>query len=223
MQKYVDNAISSTLNMKESTTVQEVFDAYMDAWRSGCKGLTIFRENCKRTAILSKPKDTPASSKFNSITPVKRKSLGKVSGSTIVKHTACSPNMYVTINSQDGNVLEVFTNTSTGCQSNINTITRMASLALRSGVKVEEVIKELRSNTCPACTVVKTKGTKNVSISCGAAIAESIEEIYTNSDVTDEFVEGTKELLECPECKELTLPIEAKCPTCSSCGYSKCD
>lgn len=223
MQKYVDNAISSTLNMKESTTVQEVFDAYLDAWRSGCKGLTIFRENCKRTAILSKPKEPKVISKFNSITPVKRKNLGKVSGSTIVKHTACSPNMYVTVNTQDGNVLEVFTNTSTGCQSNINTITRMASLALRSGVKVEEVTKELRSNTCSACTVVKSKGTKNISVSCGAAIAESIEEIYKGINVVDELIADCVEYLACPECNAVTLLASAKCPTCSNCGYSKCD
>lgn len=223
MQKYVDNAISSTLNMKESTTVQEVFDAYIDAWRSGCKGLTIFRENCKRTAILSKPKETTETPKLNHITPMKRRSIGTINGSTVTKHTSCSPNMYVTVNSMDGDITEVFTNTSTGCQSNINTITRMASLALRSGVKVDEVTKELRSNTCSACTVMKSKGAKNISISCGAAIAESIEEIYKGINVTvDEFVGGT-EYLDCPECGENTLLASAKCPTCSSCGYSKCD
>lgn len=221
MQKYVDNAISSTLNMKESTTVQEVFDAYIDAWKSGCKGLTIFRENCKRTAILSKPKEVKEVQRLNHITPMKRRSIGTINGSTVTKHTSCSPNMYVTVNSMDGNITEVFTNTSTGCASNINTITRMASLALRSGVKVDEVTKELRSNTCSACTVMKSKGAKNISISCGAAIAESIEEIYKGISVVDEFVENM-DYLECPECHEMTLPSGAKCPTCSACGWSKC-
>lgn len=223
MQKYVDNAISSTLNMKESSTVQDVFDAYLQAWCSGCKGLTIFRENCERIAILSKPKEIAEQPKLNHITPVKRRSVGKTSGNTMVKHTACSPNIYVTVNTQDDNVFEVFTNSSQGCQSNINTITRMASLALRSGVKVEEVVKELRSNTCSACTVVKSKGNKGVSVSCGAAIAEAIEETYLDTQPVEYITEDCTEFLPCPECGELTMLSSAKCPTCSSCGFSKCD
>jgi len=223
IQKYVDNAISSTVNLKNTATPQDIFDTYMMAWKSGCKGLTVFRDGCARTSILGKEKPKePKIPKLNYISPVKRRSIGTTSGQTIVKHTSCSPNMYITVNSQDDNVFEVFTNSSQGCQSNINTITRMASLSLRSGVKVEEVIKELRSNTCSACTVMKSKGAKGISISCGAAIAESIEEIYKGSQVIDEFTES-KEFLACPECHELTMLSSAKCPTCSNCGFSKCD
>lgn len=223
LQQYVDNAISSTVNLKESATVQDIFDTYILAWELGLKGITVFRSGCKRGSILG-GKETPVElPKFNYITPVRRKDLGTTNGKTMVRHTACSNNMYVTVNSQDGNITEVFTNTSQGCQSNVNTLTRMASLALRSGVKVDEVIKELRSNTCAACTVVKSKGNKGISISCGAAIAEAIDEIHNGSQISNEYIEMYGDLMECPECRNKTLRPEGKCVTCHDCGYSKCN
>lgn len=53
MQKNIDASISSTVNLPEKTTVEDVFGIYMYAWKCGLKGITIFRENCKRIAILS--------------------------------------------------------------------------------------------------------------------------------------------------------------------------
>jgi len=223
LQQYVDNAISSTVNLKESATVQDIFDTYVLAWELGLKGITVFRAGCKRGSILG-GKEAPVIPKLNHIVPLKRKTIGTTSGVTMVKHTACAKNMYITVNSQDGNVIEVFTNTNQGCSSNIGTITRMASLALRSGVKVDEVTKELRSNTCSACTVLKSKGSKGISISCGAAIAEAIDEVYLETPSAIEcYTEESAEFNPCPSCGELTMPKSAKCPTCSSCGFSNCD
>lgn len=52
MQKYVDNAISSTVNLPHDATVDDVFNIYIAAWRSGCKGITVFRDGCRRGNIL---------------------------------------------------------------------------------------------------------------------------------------------------------------------------
>ena len=46
MQKYVDNSISSTVNLKHDATPEDIFQIYMDAWESGCKGITAFRDGC---------------------------------------------------------------------------------------------------------------------------------------------------------------------------------
>ena len=61
MQDYVDSAISSTINLPEETTVEEIEDIYMKAWEHGLKGVTIFRDGCSRGGILTveKPKDKP--------------------------------------------------------------------------------------------------------------------------------------------------------------------
>jgi len=245
MQKWVDNAISSTVNLKEEATVQDVFDTYLLAWQLGCKGLTIFRNGCARNAILvtKKNEDEPkiesesnsaSMVKFNSISPVKRGNINRVDGSTIVRHTACVPNLYTTVNNLNGNIFEVFTNVSSGCRSNINTITRLVSLALRSGVKVEEVIAELKANVCPACSVLKQQGRKEIASSCGGSIGEAIEEVYKTLQnkqaalvvevplvhSADQIENG---LLPCPQCNEKTLRPEGRCFNCSSCGYSKCE
>lgn len=64
MQVWVDNSISSTVNLKNSATPEEIYDIYMAAWESGCKGITVFRDGCKRGNILGvtekkeEPKET---------------------------------------------------------------------------------------------------------------------------------------------------------------------
>lgn len=57
-QEYIDASISSTVNLPEETTVEEVMDLYRYAWANGLKGITIYRENCQRVGILTtdKPK-----------------------------------------------------------------------------------------------------------------------------------------------------------------------
>jgi ribonucleoside-diphosphate reductase alpha chain len=56
-QKYIDASISSTVNLDNSVTVDEVKDLYIKAWKAGLKGITVFREGCARVGILSSKKD----------------------------------------------------------------------------------------------------------------------------------------------------------------------
>ncbi len=233
LQDYVDNAISSTVNLPNSATVEEIEAIYMEAWRQGLKGITVFRDGCKRGNILgvSKEKGEAPGVVYDSIEPLEsRKTVKIVNGSTVRESTSCVSSMYVTTNkTEDGHIFEVFTNPSGGCKSNINTITRLISLALRSGVKVKRIINELRANQCPACQVLRRQG-KEVSLSCSNAIADAMElsikndtaPVETHVTATVETEEST-ELQECPECHKKTLRPEAKCWTCYSCGYSRCE
>jgi ribonucleoside-diphosphate reductase alpha chain len=58
-QTYIDASISSTINLKHETTVEDVYEIYMNAWKSKLKGITIFRDGCKRSGVLinEKPKE----------------------------------------------------------------------------------------------------------------------------------------------------------------------
>ena len=250
IQSYVDNAISSTVNLPESATVEDIEKIYMRAWESGLKGITVFRDNCKRASILnfSSSSDTKkedpkpeTTTKLDSLSPLSRSSKGALEGRTYRKRTACVKSLYVTINRDENNqIFEVFTNKSVhGCSANIATITRLTSLALRSGIKVEKIIDELKENTCQACqAMIKKEPKGGISLSCPIAIAEALESEYkltkslpikeekceeTNSSDSDLNTNTKLSMLKCPECQERTLIIEGKCVTCKRCGYSKCD
>lgn len=233
-QSAVDTAISKTINMPKETTLEDVKQLYLYAWKSGLKGCTIYVDGSRdsilttNTKPILKEENTP---KFNSITPVSRKKLGITSGSTYCKKCSCGT-LYITCNrDQDNNLVEIFTHTSKGgiCQANLNAETRMASLALRSGVKVNEVIDQLKGITCPACIAIKAKGGKVDGISCADIIAKTIQEFQNTNIIShrNEPAQETEvekiEYEECPECHEKTLIREGGCRQCTSCGYSKCE
>lgn len=58
-QQYIDASISSTINLPYETTVEDVYEIYIEAWKHNLKGITIFRDGCKRSGVLinEKPKD----------------------------------------------------------------------------------------------------------------------------------------------------------------------
>ena len=225
MQTFVDNAISSTVNLPHSATVEDIYKIYIKAWESHLKGITIFRDGCARGNILgvdfsNKKVVTPS---YNSIIPAKRRGVARVDGSTYKQSSSCAKSMYVTVNkTKGGDIFEVFTNSSGGCQANVSTITRLVSLALRSGIKVDKIVEELRENKCPACQALRRAGNKDVSLSCANAIADAVQKAIDNTDEVED-VKEEEGFLVCPSCHKRTLRPEGKCFTCSNCGYNACD
>ena len=234
---YIDASISSTCNVPENISVNEIADLYMYAWLAGCKGVTIWRDNCSREAILTTSNNKPENSTdptpvFNSISPISRKQLGTTIGATHCKKCACGT-LYITTNlDKDGNLVEVFTHTSKGgiCQANLNAETRLISLGLRCGIKIEEIEDQLKGIHCPACQMAKAKGQSIDGMSCPDIISRTIKE-FTDSGwticsqyqeekpiVTNSAIE-TKD--KCPECGE-PLVRQSGCRSCPNCGFSYC-
>ena len=228
-QEFCDTSISKTINMKKGTTPEEIKKAYIYAWRKGLKGCTVYVDGSRDPILTTEKKEEKKEEKkkentFNTITPVSRKQMGVTHGSTFCKKCACGT-LYVTVNKDnEDNIVEVFTHTSKGgiCQANLNAETRMASLALRSGVKVSEVIDQLKGISCPACTAMKAKGKQVDGISCADIIAKTMSEFQNgktlNSNKKEEFLNYDK----CPECGSNSLIRQGGCNQCLSCGYTKC-
>ncbi len=226
MQKYVDNSISSTVNLRSDATPDDIRAIYVEAWRSHCKGITVFRDGCKRGNILGVKHDDKAI-EYDTIQPRHRDDIERVNGCTLVRHTSCVDKMYITINkTPDGQIFEVFTNASGGCASNIATITRLTSLALRSGIRVKEIIKQLATAKCSACQALIRDGRRDISLSCGNAIASALAEVYneTKEDEGEKYHDEVEASVnrECPECHHKSLKPEGNCVTCMWCGWSKC-
>ena len=201
-QRHIDASISSTVNLPESATVEDVEKLYIYAWKNDLKGITVFRENCARTGILTseKPKDNikieekdilpdeiinpnPLNNDkvFDHIKPITRSELGgRLDGSTYVKQTACGK-LYITINRDaDDNLVEVFIDPgkSGGCVANAESLGRMASTMLRSGLSIESIIDSTKGVKCAACTKAKGGNKPIDGLSCGDILARTIKEEY---------------------------------------------
>lgn len=234
VQNNIDNAISSTINLPESATPEDIFNIYMMAWEAGLKGTTVFRDGCMRLSILNpKKKSEDFDNNFGEIVPMKREETGSLPSLTYKKQSACSK-LYPTITFKDGKPFEVFASVTGGCSANIATIVRLSSLALRCGVKPEKLIEELKEQKCPACKTLRGQGRKNISLSCGNAIAESLQEAIaefngyfkekTNIKQPKQTVEVHEERVrkKCPECGA-EIRAEGNCISCTQCSWSKCE
>ena len=233
-QIYIDASISSTVNLPQDTTVEQVEELYRYAYDVGCKGLTIFRDGCARTAILNsgsakeEPKEEVAveDKRLDTIMPITRADMGdRLEGATYVRTTACGK-LYITINTNDkGELVEVFIDPSKsgGCLANVEVIGRLCSSMLRAGVAVEAVIDSAKGVKCSSCARSKKKVD---GLSCGDIVAKAIETEYkyrkgkkTTKKV--EKVEKIEEKAKCPECGA-ELSFTGGCNVCSSCGWSRC-
>ena len=247
-QSHIDASISSTVNLPEEATVEDVEELYIDAWHKGLKGLTIFRDNCARLGILSsadkkeEPEEvitTEPKHVMDKLVPISRDELGgRLSGTTYVKQIACGK-LYITINrDENDNLVEVFIDPgkSGGCTANAECIGRYASACMRAGMSIDAIVDVTKGVKCSACMQAKGMKKQIDGLSCGDVIAKTIQEEYAHYnhnrlDITPALAmsydalnnKKQKEVKHaCPECGE-EIANEGGCVICKNCGYSKCD
>ncbi len=226
-QKYVDNAVSKTVNFPHSATSKDVEDVYMLAYKKGCKGVTVYRDGSREEQVLSTGKGEEKTEQKQrvaaKITPKKRPHV--IKGCTRLLKTGCG-NLYVTINEdENGKPFEVFTNIGKagGCASSqAEAIGRLISLSLRSNVEPEEIVQQLKGISCHQPSW--NEGGKV--LSCSDAIAKSLERYYHaagggdkgngHSGDHDAMLIGA-----CPECGG-AVEHEGGCAICRNCGFTKC-
>jgi ribonucleoside-diphosphate reductase alpha chain len=211
-QRHVDNAVSKTINFGAGASPDDVRQAFLMAYRSGCKGLTIYRYGSRDKQVLSVGVGSDADD-MKGILP--RSRPVRTHGVTERIRTGCGK-LYVTINSDDVGICEVFAKMGKtgGCASSqIEASGRLISLALRSGVKVEAIAKQLIGIRCPTPSWENGK----MVLSCPDAMAQVLKNI---SEVDIEFNEDFQGA-NCPECGNMMCHAEG-CLICRSCGYSRC-
>ena len=224
-QKYVDNAVSKTVNFPRSATAKDVEDVYMMAYRQGCKGVTVYRDGSREDQVLTTKKvQEEANPKAGGkVIPKKRPAV--IKGATRLLKTGCG-NLYVTINEDEsGKPFEVFTNIGKagGCASSqAEAIGRLISLSLRSNIEPEEIVQQLKGISCHQPSW--NEGGKV--LSCSDAIAKAIEK-YNYPSSNGGKGNGTSrhhEVMQigaCPECGG-AVEHEGGCAICRNCGFTKC-
>ncbi|MEG0872640.1 MAG: adenosylcobalamin-dependent ribonucleoside-diphosphate reductase [Clostridia bacterium] len=123
--------------------------------------------------------------KFNYIEPVAREYFGTTLGTTNKYKTACG-SLWVTVNrDQEGNLIEIFINTSKAgiCKSNIDAIGRILSAGLRSGIKVDVLIEQIQGIQCQACRGEIAKGNKLDGLSCPDIVSKALAQEYARDEL----------------------------------------
>ena len=239
-QKYVDNAVSKTVNFPHSATSKDVEDVYMLAYKKGCKGVTVYRDGSREEQVLStgngEEKPEQKQKAAAKITPKKRPHV--IKGCTRLLKTGCG-NLYVTINEdENGKPFEVFTNIGKagGCASSqAEAIGRLISLSLRSNVEPDAIVQQLKGISCHQPSW--NEGGKV--LSCSDAIGKALEKYYHTAAGGDKgnghskdtggvdeksqaFWDGDAMLIgACPECGG-AVEHEGGCAICRNCGFTKC-
>ena len=227
-QKYVDNAVSKTVNFPHDAAPKDVEDVYLLAYKLGCKGVTAYRDGSREEQVLSTGKTEQKAQRpeqTEKILPKKRPEV--IRGSTRFMKTGCG-NLYVTINEdENGHLFELFTSMGKagGCASSqAEAIGRLVSLAFRSNIDPSEVVKQLRGISChqPAwCNGGKIH-------SCSDAIAKAVEKYHAKSEKGNGNGHPPKadhhEIMlmgACPECGG-AVEHEGGCAVCHNCGFTRC-
>ena len=212
-QKYTDNAVSKTVNLPTSATVEDVDTVFRLAYKLGCKGTTVYRDNSRENQVIS----TARKNVFDSQKIEPRLRPRKTKGQTIKFRMGCGT-LFVNVNEDDNGLCEVFANLGKagGCPAQSEATCRVVSAALRSGVDANVLIEQLKGIRCLS-TITRRKENKDIDVlSCPDAIARAIEEVLGQNFGPEEISLSKK----CPDCGQL-LRYESGCDVCS-CGYSSC-
>ncbi len=247
-QKYTDNAVSKTVNFAHNATVEDVAKVYRLAYELGCKGVTIYRDRSRAKQVLYKGVDSQnkdrlkdeEASREEERKPRARQDV--IHGSTRKIRTGCG-NLYVTVNEdEEGKLFEIFNQIGKagGCvASQSEAIGRLVSLAFRSGIEPEDIIRQLKGISCHTPVWYR----EGKVLSCSDAVAKAIEwhlqekkgrtkaepqvEISSPKPPAKEEGGSFQRSLSlvfqrgaCPECGG-PLVFEEGCAKCY-CGYSDC-
>lgn len=228
VQKYITHSISSTINLPKEITEEEIADIYIEAWRTGNKGQTIYRDGC-REGVLNKIEKSDTGN--NRQAPKRPKELEadyhqvKVKGEQFVvligllegkpyEIFAFRPLRPIDIPPHKGKIIKKskmhysfdskFIQLSDLQLANTNieekAATLYASMLLRHGVSIEYIIKTAK------------KVNENIT-SFSSAMCRILAKYIKPSEVKGEV---------CPECGG-NLVRDNGCLHCIDCGYSRCD
>ncbi len=274
IQKYIDSSISSTVNLPENTAVETVAEIYMTAYKTGLKGITVYREGSREGILITdkkpakqeeKPKvAASADAQLNIVEPEAKKSavkpLPKVKKTPHVnpgprlrpirtegvtqRIRTGEGTLYITINEDDNGLCEVFTTIGKAgghAAAQSEAISRLISLALRSGINPKSIVKQLKGISGPSPNWESGRLILSTPDAIGKALDDYIKErgddLPSNGDEKSmQFTMASETEEKNPKVQDFTLkniktcpdcggPVrhESGCVTCPGCGFSKCE
>lgn len=230
-QKGIDASISSTVNLPNSATMDDISTIYMEAWKNGLKGITVYRSGCMREGVLvtETPTEKSHELKRGAIIPCKDNLIGLKRKLT----TGCGSLHVLGYFDPDTKELqEVYFNKGStgGCANFMTGLSRMVSLLCRAGVSIFDIKDQLDSTgVCPSyATRRAVKHDTSDGSCCPMAIGNALLDMW--DELNEAFptqINAKSNLKEienvsvCPECGA-EVQHEGGCVQCKSCGWSRC-
>ncbi len=213
----VDSGISKTVNLPPDATVEDVKKVYLECYGMGCKGITIYRDGSRSDQPIEAQKNVPEVSPDRPMSSRVKARPGSVVLGKTIKDVTPWGSLYVTLNYDGDEPFEVFASlgkSGSEMKSMTEALSRVISIGLRSGGRLEDFISTLRGISgkeywlfeCDDRTVVR-------SIPDGVALLmEKLSGVAADRPA------------ETPRCPECGSPMElvGGCEYCFSCGYSPC-
>ena len=235
-QRHIDASISSTVNVPNNFTVKDTEDLYLYAWEKGLKGVTIFRDGCKRTGILTtdnKKKETKENNSDRNVPiTLQRGMIIKADDNCIGKkrtlQTGCGTlHCEAFFDPDTGDLLETYLSKGSkgGCLNSLTGLSRLISLSARAGVDIYSIVDQLKSSgTCPSYAVrTATKHDTSIGSSCPVAVGNALLNMYKElqgelfEDVDEKPIKN-KETIKRGKRLEIKPVDESQIVPCPECG-----
>ena len=255
IQKYIDSSISSTVNLQNDIKKETVADIYMTAYKANLKGITVYREGSREGILItdddkddSKTEKALSSDSLHQDEKRPRIRPNETIGLTRRIRTG-EGTLYITINKDENGLCEVFTTIGKAggnAAAQSEAISRLISLALRSGIDPNAIVKQLKGISGPNPTWEDGRLILSTPDAIGKALDDYLKEGGENNQVSDRNLEEKKtpitmatteevndldeqvtdftfkNISTCPDCGSSVMH-EAGCVTCPGCGFSKCE
>jgi ribonucleoside-diphosphate reductase alpha chain len=216
-QKFTDNAVSKTVNLPHDSTRDDVLKVYDLAYELGCKGITIYRDGSKENQVLAFTDKAKKAIRNRAAVKERPETL---QGFTTKIKTGLGQ-LYVTVTELDGQPFEIFATIGKSGRSTTaktEAIGRLVSLALRSGVKVNEIVEQLKG-IGGEHPVFQDGG---LVLSIPDAISRVLERRFLTKKTPVRDKDKSRLMGEtCPDCGQ-TISFEEGCMTCHFCGLTRC-
>ena len=231
-QRYVDSAISATVNLPKDTTVEEIEQLYLYAWKSGLKGITIYRDGSRDPILFTEESSTPQAVNVSENHAAKRpktlkanlvvRKANNISYAVIVGFLSNKPYEIWAfempqdsqIKACDGEVVKI----KKGQYKFVSEYFTIANLQLTTDKLEERALTILCSmmlrHNVPIKYIIKTAKKVNPIVSSFSSVVCRVLGSYMQSEID--------ESQKCPECGA-PLINEGGCEHCSQCHYSKCN
>lgn len=222
LQVYCDTGISKTINVPTEASSVDVVEYISQAWSSGCKGFTMYRDGSRSEQVLSTPTVEPVPEP-----KIILKRPKELNGKTFKVTTGCGT-LLVTVNSSKNRPYEVIIKTTGkgGCQATLDAMARMISMNLRNDVPVDRIVKHLRVVKCDRAIMNKKSDGKSCSDIVGKCILETTKSpVFWESDKiieVDDSDPDENDQYKCPECGGAVYKAGGcwECYHCGACGCS---